>query len=469
VVDPVTPEQSKEHFDVDHAFIAHLNGECLDWAAMDSGALQSALRAQGPAWYGLVQERCPHLFAAAPVFISELQLQQMRAVIAAVEEVVNRTSLGSAVIDGTTSQSTKPASWQVAGYPAQAGIQLLENASLKNTLDSRLRGNDELNDVQHSPKGVFYGYDFHLNEQGTHLIEVNTNAGGGFLNALLVDSQRESRLYGVPVAEDKLEQIFIEMFRNEWHLQCGDAPLKSVAIVDEHPESQYLLPEFQLAKTMLERAGITAHIADPAELEAREDGLYCSGARIDLIYNRLTDFDLQQYPLLRSAWKKQQVVLTPNPNHYRRYADKRKLVLFSDADELRAWGASQASINALVQGVPQTKPVRAEDAEQWWAERKQWFFKPVSGYGGKGAYRGEKLTRRVFEEILQSEYVAQRLAVPGERKVCVDSNPPQLLKYDVRCYVYDGRIQLVAARLYQGQTTNFRTPGGGFALVRLVD
>jgi len=29
----------------------------------------------------------------------------------------------SAVIDGTTSQSTKPASWQVAGYPAQAGIQ----------------------------------------------------------------------------------------------------------------------------------------------------------------------------------------------------------------------------------------------------------------------------------------------------------------------------------------------------------
>ena len=62
--------------------------------------------------------------------------------------------------------------------------------------------------------------------------------------------------------------------------------------------------------------------------------------------------------------------------------------------------------------------VRAEDAEQWWAERKQWFFKPVSGYGGKGAYRGDKLTKRVFEEIMQSDYVAQRLAVPGERKVC---------------------------------------------------
>jgi hypothetical protein len=26
-------------------------------------------------------------------------------------------------------------------------------------------------------------------------------------------------------------------------------------------------------------------------------------------------------------------------------------------------------------------------------------------------------------------------------------------------------VQLVCARLYQGQTTNFRTPGGGFAPV----
>ncbi len=39
------------------------------------------------------------------------------------------------------------------------------------------------------------------------------------------------------------------------------------------------------------------------------------------------------------------------------------------------------------------------------------------------------------------------------------------LKLDLRAYVYDGRVQLTAARLYQGQTTNFRTAGGGFAPV----
>jgi hypothetical protein len=38
-------------------------------------------------------------------------------------------------------------------------------------------------------------------------------------------------------------------------------------------------------------------------------------------------------------------------------------------------------------------------------------------------------------------------------------------KVDVRLYTYDGRPLLAAARLYQGQTTNFRTEGGGFAPV----
>ena len=211
MVDTEMSVGTQEHFDVDHALIEHLNGECLDWASIDRAALQRALQAQGADWDSLVKERCPHLFAAAPVFISALQLQQMRAVIAAVEEVV--------------------------GAPQP-----------------------------HAALGVFYGYDFHLNEQGAHLIEINSNAGGAFLNALLIDSQRDVSQYGKAVAEENLEQHFVEMFRNEWRLVHGDMPLKTVAIVDEQPESQYLYPEFLLAQKLFERAGIAAHIVDPAAL-----------------------------------------------------------------------------------------------------------------------------------------------------------------------------------------------------------
>jgi hypothetical protein len=43
----------------------------------------------------------------------------------------------------------------------------------------------------------------------------------------------------------------------------------------------------------------------------------------------------------------------------------------------------------------------------------------------------------------------------------------EMLKVDVRLYTYRGELLLAAARLYRGQTTNFRTPGGGFAPVLL--
>jgi hypothetical protein len=99
-----------------------------------------------------------------------------------------------------------------------------------------------------------------------------------------------------------------------------------------------------------------------------------------------------------------------------------------------------------------------------WARRRKLFFKPAAGYGGKATYRGDKLTRRVWEEIVSSRYVAQEQIVPSQRRLR-QNGTETALKLDIRNYVYDGEVQLLAARLYQGQTTNFRTPGGGFAPV----
>ncbi len=395
-------------------------------ARLSGAALQQTLREQGDAWYELVSGRCPHLFADVPVFISHAQLQQMQGVIAAVERVVNSEK------------------W------------IIENGQRKPETDNGKLKTD--------PLGVFYGYDFHLNSEGVHLIEINTNAGGAFLNALLIGSQREMSLPGEAVADADLEQVFIDMFSNEWRQAAGDVPLSCIAIVDEKPDEQYLYPEFLLAQRLFERAGIRACIADPAALKSRDGRLYVGEQQIDLVYNRLTDFSLQQYPVLLNAWSDGCVVVTPDPVHYACYADKRNLARFTCAEELRELGVIDADIATLQAGIPHTFVVQPELEESLWVDRRQLFFKPYSGYGSKGAYRGDKLTRRVFGEILQSGYVAQKMAAPGERSV----NDVASLKYDVRCYVYDGKIQLVAARLYQGQTTNFRTPGGGFAPVRVV-
>ena len=320
------------------------------------------------------------------------------------------------------------------------------------------------------PLGALMGYDFHLGADGPRLIEINTNAGGAFLNARLLAAQRACCAMFEPamtpaVAGDP-ERALIDMFRREWALQRGAGALARIAIVDDDPANQYLHPDMQLAASMLRRHGIETTIADPSALVYAEGRLHLDGAPVDLVYNRLVDFALEQpaHAALRDAYRDGAVVVTPHPHAHALLADKRNLVLLSDAGRLRALGADEDTIARLQRGIPRTVAVRPQDAEHLWAQRRTLFFKPARGYGSKATYRGDKLTRGVWSTILAGDYVAQTIAAPGERAVKVDGERVPL-KTDLRVYAYAGEPLLIAARLYRGQTTNFRTPGGGFAPV----
>ena len=243
-------------------------------------------------------------------------------------------------------------------------------------------------------------------------------------------------------------------------------PLRSIAIVDEAPEGQYLYPEFVLFQHLFERHGLQAVIAGPEAFTLRDGILWHGELAIDLVYNRLTDFALAEpaSAVLRRAYLEHAIVLTPHPQVHALVADKRNLALFSDAARLQALGVPEETQQVLLASVPPTEIVDPAQAERLWRERRKFFFKPFGGFGSRAAYRGDKLTQRVWQEILAGGYVAQALVPPGER-VISDAAPSQVLKFDLRAYVYNGQVLWVAARLYQGQTTNFRTPGGGFAPV----
>ncbi|MEO1765758.1 hypothetical protein [Thiobacter aerophilum] len=400
---------------------------------LDPQRLRQQLEAE-PSLAGLYDDIAasrPTLFSATTVFISPQQYRAMAAIVSAVETVVALPAYQEAVL---------------ARAPAIARLH-------------------------HGPRGVFMGFDFHLGAQGPQLIEINTNAGGALLNAVLARAQaaccREMEWAFQPSADlARLEETFLAMFREEWRRQRGEAPLARIAIVDDDPAGQYLYPEFKLFERLFARAGITAVIADPGDLAWRDGRLWHDGKAIDLIYNRLTDFYLDEarHAQLRQAYEAGAVVLTPHPRAHALYADKRNLILLSDAQALARMGAPSPAIEVLQAGVPRTEAVTLDDAERLWAQRRGLFFKPASGYGSKAAYRGDKLTRRVWQAILAGDYVAQTIAPPSERLTQVDGHTADL-KVDVRAYVYAGQVQLLAARLYAGQTTNFRTPGGGFAPV----
>lgn len=318
--------------------------------------------------------------------------------------------------------------------------------------------------------GVLYGYDFHLSADRPQLIEINSNAGGALISTALLAAQNSCcrELHGVIPAQEAAaaEQAILDSFLREWRLVRGEQPLRRIAIVDENPQQQYLFPEFLRFVELFGRAGIEAVICDPRDLAAGANGLAVNGAPIDLIYNRLTDFYLEAPHLsaLRTAYLAGRVLLTPHPRSHALYADKRHLARLSDAALLEALGAPAQDIAQITTHVPPTRRVMPALAEELWRNRRRLFFKPVAAYGSHGAYEGAKLTRTVFEKLLHEDYVAQEMVAPSLRHAVVDNEVVEL-KADVRCYVYDGTIQLIAARLYRGQTTNFRTPGGGFATV----
>lgn len=320
------------------------------------------------------------------------------------------------------------------------------------------------------PAGALMGYDFHVTPEGPRLIEVNTNAGGAFLNAVLARAQSACCAevlapFDVRPLEGFGDSI-AEMFINEWRLQRGSGRPSTIAIVDDDPAAQYLFPEFQLAKALLEARGFRVVIADPGELLASGRGLAVRGETIDLIYNRLVDFALDEprHAALRAAYLEGSVVVTPNPHVHALLADKRNLTLLSDPARLREWGMARDEADLLGACVPRTMVVSPGNAEELWRNRRRFFFKPAAGHGSKAAYRGDKITRRVWEETLAGNYVAQAYAAPGPRTI-EHAGARTSLKVDVRLYTYAGDCLLAAARLYQGQTTNMRTPGGGFAPV----
>ncbi len=373
----------------------------------------------------------PHLFASQPVFISRDQLQRMTAVIQAVETVTALPGYARAVL-----------AWapEIARFDPGA-------------------------------RGGLLGFDFHLNDAGPQLIEINTNPGGALLNVMLAEAQKAccgavtDVVIAPSAAADRAQAIF-DVLAAEWRMRRGAQVLRTVAVVDVEPEQQYLYPEFLLYRQLLQRNGLAAIICDPRELQRVDGALRWQGRPVDFVYNRLTDFSLDGPALLelRSAYLAGEVVVSPHPRAHALYADKRNLTLLCNQDALRALGAGDGVIATLTAWIPRTETVTPANRDAMWVRRRELFFKPAAGYGSKAAYRGDKLTKRVWEAMTASTYVAQAMVAPSQRQTGSQA-APTALKVDVRHYAYAGAPLLVAARLYQGQTTNFRTPGGGFAPV----
>ncbi len=257
-------------------------------------------------------------------------------------------------------------------------------------------------DLARRPRAVaggVLGFDFHLGGPAPQLIEINTNPGGLLVSLELARAATAGcdcflepllTMAATGVNLGHVEQRIAAGFLAEWTSAREPLPLRSIVIVDDQPQDQYLYPEFRLYQGLLERAGWRVAIADPADLTIADAAVWLGGERIDLVYNRVTDFYLAEdrHSVLRQAYESDLAVVTPHPAAHARWADKRLLAWLGDESLLTEAGLDADERAHLRQAIPATEVVEPAAADDLWRRRKGLFFKPVDWLWQQGRLSG---------------------------------------------------------------------------------
>lgn len=304
-------------------------------------------------------------------------------------------------------------------------------------------------------KSIMMSYDFHVDENhNLKLIEINTNAA--FL--LLGQQMYQAKSHPLPVPDFSLQEIR-DSIRTEMALQGKEVSSNfKVAITDDAPDKQRLYVEFLAFNELFKSFGWNSQIKDYRDLFTEFNP--------DFVYNRFTDFFLTDSASanLRSKFLNRDICLSPNPFEYLLLADKQRLIDWVTPGFFESQGFGGEELNLLHQCIPLSVDLCPTKADEIWAQRKRFFFKPKNAFGSKQSFRGGTISRTAYDKILSENMIAQEY-VPAPELSFETPEGPQNFKYDLRCYAYQGRLQLIVARLYQGQVTNLRAKYGGFATV----
>lgn len=310
-----------------------------------------------------------------------------------------------------------------------------------------------------TPSSILMAYDFHINEAGQlSLIEINTNASGYFLSTLLY------KVLNIPPLRTEPLNVLWESFQEEWKSFSSIATQpKRLAIVDDQVEKQNMYLEFLLYKNWIQKMGWHSELVEVSQMQFANSMLMDAHKnQIGFVYNRWTDFLLTdaKSAALKAAYEASAACISPHPQEYLLLADKQRLIDLSNPEIRKQLDLSADQITALDAVLIPTYEVKKTDPDWLWSNRKKLFFKPKRSFGGKATYRGMSISKKVFEDVLKGDFLAQEYRPAPIYK--------ENWKYDLRFYVYRDQIQLAIARLYQGQVTNFSTSGGGFAAIQFT-
>ncbi len=192
---------------------------------------------------------------------------------------------------------------------------------------------------------------FTSGSDGPKLIEINTNAGGAMLNAVMGRAQQAccrevADLISGPSDFATIEERLFAMFIADWRRARGHG-----AAAPHRDRRQRAAARSTCTRNSCCSSACSNRAASPRpslirrELDARWRRAAPRRADpIDMVYNRLTDFyfDAPEHAVLARAYRANAAVVTPHPHSHALYANKHNLALLSDAAVLHRWGIERS-------------------------------------------------------------------------------------------------------------------------------
>lgn len=316
----------------------------------------------------------------------------------------------------------------------------------------------------------FSAWDFHLPlEGGCQLIEFNDNGSGclfaAIINAVYYEAARlgENKSIAAPVDFSTFARSIVDLVEQEARAFFGEWPGGLLLILDdaESLRGGRFRRELELLCDLFRRKGWRAELGCPAQTSWNGQQLLFDGQSVAFIVNRSTDFFWQSedFSALRRAYESGRVYIAPNPFTYATRSDKRLLEWLSLPDWDADLGIQPEERRVLSAHTPETHVVRAENLDMLVQRKRDFVFKPLHGFAGRGLLDNAAVGRaRLRRLVKQGEgYVAQSWVAKPTLEV-----QELCLWTDLRVWAYRGRIFNVSGRASRRLDRLDLTPPGGW-------
>jgi hypothetical protein len=314
-------------------------------------------------------------------------------------------------------------------------------------------------------------WDFHLPpEGGCRLIEFNDN-GSGFLFAAIINALyheaaglEHEREIATPVGLPAFQQHLADLIERETKAFFGEGPTDLLFVVLDDADSLQqgkFRRELELLVELLRQRGWRAELGCPAELRWDGQRALFQQAPVGFIVNRSTDFFWQGecFSALRDAYRAGSVYAAPNPFTYATRSDKRLLEWLSLPDWDADLGIEPAERRILSAHVPDTHLIRNENLDALAQRKKDFAFKPLHGFAGRGLLASAAVGRARLRRLVNhgEKYVAQRWVAKPSLQI---NGAPTWT--DLRVWAYRGEIFHLSGRASRRADRLDLAPPGGW-------